>query len=106
MSFFPSPTQFFTGVIRLLNPYVLTVSTDAPLTSARQLPPTAPPNAPNIGRMYTGCGVGIDAFGSPICAHAINPPFNPSSGLIPKNAGFHKTKSANFPTSTDPTIWP
>ena len=25
------------------------------------------------------------------------------SGLTPKNAGFHKHKSANFPASTDPT---
>ena len=27
---------------------------------------TLRPNAPNIGRVYTGCGVGIEAFGSPI----------------------------------------
>ena len=25
-----------------------------------------PPNDPNIGRVYTGCGVGIEALGSPI----------------------------------------
>ncbi len=30
--------------------------------------------APNIGRGSTGCGVGIDAFASPIAAQAIMPP--------------------------------
>src|SRR4028118_2144941 len=31
------------------------------------------------------------------------PPFRIISGFTPKNAGFHKTRSANFPTSTEPT---
>ena len=53
--------------------------------------------------MASGCGVGIDALASPICAHAMNPPFNTISGLAPKNAGFHRIRSASFPTSTDPT---
>lgn len=34
----------------------------------------ARPNDPNIGRVYTGCGVGIDAFGSPMAADMGNPP--------------------------------
>jgi hypothetical protein len=32
------------------------------------------PRDPNIGRMYTGWGVGIEAFASPIWAQAILPP--------------------------------
>ena len=54
------------------------------------------PNDENIGLVYTGCGVGIDAFGSPICAQAILPPINIISGFAPKNAGSHKTKSARL----------
>jgi hypothetical protein len=30
-----------------------------------------------------GCGVGMEAFGSPICAHAIVPPLMTISGLAP-----------------------
>ena len=70
---------------------------------ASDVAPAARPYAPNIGRITSGCGVGIDAFASPICAHAMNPPFSTSSGFAPKNAGFHSTRSASFPTSTDPT---
>ena len=54
------------------------------------------PNDENIGLVYTGCGVGIDAFGSPICAQAILPPISIISGFAPKNAGSHKTKSARL----------
>ena len=59
--------------------------------------------APNIGRGSTGCGVGIDALASPICAHAIIPPFTTTCGRTPKNAGSHSTRSASLPTSTEPT---
>ena len=45
----------------------------------------------------------MDAFGSPIGAAAIIPPLIINDGLIPKKAGFHKTKSANFPASIEPT---
>src|SRR5213076_2798122 len=45
----------------------------------------------------------MDAFGSPIAAHAIMPPFTTSSGLTPKNAGRQSTRSASLPCSTDPT---
>ena len=31
------------------------------------------------------------------------PPFSTSNGLTPKNAGFHSTRSAHLPTSTEPT---
>jgi hypothetical protein len=48
--------------------------------------------------VHTGSGVGMLALGSPILAHAIAPPFTTSSGLAPKNAGFQRTRSANFPT--------
>jgi hypothetical protein len=43
--------------------------------------------APNIGRASTGCGVGIEAFASPIAAHAMNPPLSTTSGRTPKNFG-------------------
>ena len=33
----------------------------------------------------------------------MNPPLMTSSGLTPKNAGFHSTRSASLPTSIEPT---
>src|SRR5258706_6406680 len=63
---------------------------------------SALPKAPNIGRQCTGCGVGIEALGSPICAATIEPPLMMISGLTPKNAGDHSTRSASLPFSTDP----
>ena len=61
--------------------------------------------APNIGRGSTGCGVGMDAFASPIAAQAIMPPLITACGRTPKNAGSHSTRSASLPTSTEPTSW-
>jgi hypothetical protein len=58
--------------------------------------------APNIGRGSTGCGVGIDALASPICAQAMNPPLITSAGRTPKNFGSHSTRSASLPASTEP----
>jgi hypothetical protein len=58
--------------------------------------------AANIGRYRTGSGVGIDAFGSPMAAYAIIPDFRTSSGLTPKNADFHSTRSASLPASIEP----
>jgi len=46
----------------------------------------------------TGSGVGMLAFASPMLAHAIAPPLITISGFAPKKDGFHKTRSANFPT--------
>ena len=46
----------------------------------------------------------MEAFGSPILAQAIMPPLRINSGFTPKKAGFHKTKSANLPTSTEPIM--
>src|SRR5258708_7553377 len=60
------------------------------------------PKAANIGWECTGCGVGIDAFGSPIGAATIEPPLMMHSGLTPKKAGDHSTRSASFPFSTEP----
>ncbi len=71
-------------------------------TNVRLVRALARPIAPNIGRMITGWAGGMDAFASPICAHAMKPPFTTISGLMPKNAGFQITRSASFPTSTDP----
>lgn len=47
---------------------------------------------------FTGSGVGMLAFGSPISAHATTPPLITISGFAPKKDGFHITRSANFPT--------
>ena len=61
---------------------------------------------PVVGKIktfVTQAGVGIEALGSPILDAIIIPPLIIISGLTPKNAGFHKTKSANFPFSTEPT---
>ena len=38
-----------------------------------------------------------------MAAHAMRPPLTTSSGFTPKNAGFHSTRSASLPTSTEPT---
>eukprot|EP00966_Prymnesium_polylepis_P098020 2270222-Prymnesium_polylepis.1 len=51
-----------------------------------QLGPTAFPREPNMGRITTGCGVGMDALGSPICAQAMVPPLTIISGLAPNRA--------------------
>ena len=56
-----------------------------------------------MGREYIGWGVGMDAFGSPICAMATWPPTSTISGLAPKKAGCHSTRSARLPGSTLPT---
>ena len=71
----------------------------------RRNAPTSPrrrPAAPNIGRGSTGCGVGMEAFASPIAAQAIIPPLITACGRTPKNAGSHSTRSASLPTSTEP----
>ena len=75
----------------------------APLTKWTLHESSAAPSAPNMERAITGCGVGIDALPSPIIAPAMKPPLMISSGLTPKNAGFHSTRSASFPTATEPT---
>src|ERR1700686_143788 len=60
------------------------------------------PKAANIGWQCTGCGVGIEALGSPMGAATIEPPLMMQSGLTPKNAGDHSTRSASLPFSTEP----
>ena len=64
--------------------------------------PAARPRAPNIGRMSKGWGVGMEAFASPIWAHAMKPPLITISGRTPKKAGRHRTRSAHLPASTLP----
>lgn len=98
------PLHFKTGSTHLLRPYSVPTSAAAAaaLTNAMQVFPGF--SAPNIPRMMTGSGVGILAFGSPICAQAICPPLTTISGLAPKNAGFQMTTSANLPTSKLPTL--
>ena len=36
-------------------------------------------------------------------AAAMSPPLMMTAGFAPKNAGFHSTMSASFPTAIDPT---
>ena len=61
------------------------------------------PMEPNIGIKCVGCGVGMDAFGSPIGAAAMNQLLIIKLGFVPKKAGFQRTRSAIFPISIDPT---
>src|SRR5258708_39630681 len=45
----------------------------------------------------------MEDLGSRMGAAAILPPFKTIDGLTPKTAGFHNTRSASLPASTDPT---
>ncbi len=63
------------------------------------------PKAPNCGRYMVGCGVGMEALGSPMFAQAMKPPLRMVSGFTPKKAGFQMTRSASLPTSMLPTSW-
>mmetsp|Transcript_24167 Transcript_24167/g.36728 ORF Transcript_24167/g.36728 Transcript_24167/m.36728 type:complete len:299 (+) Transcript_24167:97-993(+) len=77
-----------------------------PLTNATDVPPPSPATrgrAPNMGRIITGWGVGMLAFGSPIWAQAMVPPLMTISGLAPNMEGFHKTRSASLEGSIEPT---
>ncbi len=62
-------------------------------------------SATSAGRISTGCGVGIDAFGSPRAAHTMAPDLRTTDGRTPKNLGSHSTRSASLPGSIDPTRW-
>jgi len=55
-----------------------------------------------MGLPRRGWGVGMEALASPIWAQATNPPLSTISGLTPKYAGFHSTRSASFPSETVP----
>src|SRR5579872_3970722 len=102
MSALPILRQFRTGTRRLRRPRWPRRDSDACDTNVSEVAWVASPNDPNIGRYRTGCGVGMEAFASPIMLQAMNPPLITSSGLTPKNAGLHRTRSANFPGSTEP----
>ena len=65
----------------------------------------AEPKAPNIGRYIIGCGVGSEAFGSPMFAQTIKPPLSTSLGLAPKKAGSQSTRSAILPGAIEPSTW-
>mmetsp|Transcript_16769 Transcript_16769/g.36966 ORF Transcript_16769/g.36966 Transcript_16769/m.36966 type:complete len:207 (-) Transcript_16769:1643-2263(-) len=58
-----------------------------------------------MGRISTGCGVGMEAPGSPIWAQAMVPPLMTISGFAPNMAGCQRQISANFPTSKEPMAW-
>src|SRR6478609_1039591 len=57
----------------------------------------------DLPAILAGDGVGIEALASPMALQAMNPPLRTISGLAPKNAGFHKTRSASLPGSIEPT---
>src|SRR5215204_854757 len=80
-SAFDNARQPRTAYRFLRRPYrsVVPPSREAFDTKARAVAAPALPCAPNIGRMATGWGVGIDAFASPICDQAMNPPLMTSS---------------------------
>ena len=105
MSRLPMPRHFFTAATRFCKPSDLCTSwsTAAFERNVRLVENGARPKLPNMGLVKTGCGVGIDALGSPMAADMGKPPFRTISGFTPKKAGFHSTRSANLPTSTEPT---
>src|SRR5436190_16139797 len=105
MSFLPILRVPFTAAIGRVMPHFLATplaiaAADVKITG---LATRLLPKAPNIGRKWTGCGVGIEPLGSPIGAATIDPPISTMSGLTPKKAGAHITRSARLPTSTEPT---
>src|SRR5437868_15212091 len=99
---FPIFRQFATATGRLQRPSRSTCGSEARETNVALVACVAPPNDPNIGRYSTGCGVGIDAFASPITLQAMKPPLITISGFTPKNAGCQITRSASLPGSMDP----
>ena len=107
MSALPIVRVFFTATSGRVRPSLspMPASSAACETKVTHETASALPKAPNIGRKCTGCGVGIDAFGSPIAAAAMMPPLITSDGLTPKKAGFQTTRSASLPTSIEPTSW-
>src|ERR1700674_3464172 len=104
MSFFPMRRHLLTGRTIFFKPSFEGTPAVIAACETNVIPvvDVAVPKLPNIGRYITGCGVGMDAFGSPIALHAINPPFTTISGFAPKKAGFHSTRSASFPGSIEP----
>ncbi len=89
MSALVTPRQSSTATTRCDSPSrsASPSSTAAGDTKAIDVWPAVRPNAPNIGRGSTGCGVGIDALASPIAPHAITPPLTTTCGRTPKNRG-------------------
>ena len=100
-----TPRMFFTGAIRrrTASQSLSPSSSATGATNASDKKGATDGDAPNIGRARIGCVVGIEAFASPICAHAMSPPFRTTAGRMPKNAGFQRQRSASLPTSTEPT---
>src|SRR5947199_10242772 len=105
MSALPMLRQFSTATDCFRKPsfFGTSPSMAAADRNVRLVAAVAPPNEPNIGRYQTGCGVGIEALASPIRLQEIKPPLIIMSGLTPKNAGRHNTRSANLPGSIEPT---
>src|SRR5260370_41337695 len=93
---FPMLRHFRTATACLRSPSCWTCLSDAPDTNLTEVAWVAAPNAPNMGRYRTGCGVGMDALVSPITLQAMNPPLMIISGLTPKKAGLQTTRSARF----------
>ena len=58
--------------------------------------------AARVGRSRVGCGVVMDAFGSPSEPQTTAPPLTTISGRTAKKRGSHNTRSAILPTSIEP----
>src|SRR5262249_10592910 len=107
MLFFEMPPRVFSTATKLfwmpsdLPSPALTAALEA---NSGQLAVSERPKAANIGEEGDGCGVGIEALGSPMGAATIDPPLMTRSGLAPKNAGDHSTRSASLFFSTEPMI--
>ena len=63
----------------------------------------ASPTAPHIGRWTTGSVGKMHPLASPIADQTTKPLLITMSGLTPKKAGAHRTRSAILPGSMDPT---
>lgn len=77
----------------------------ASATKATERSAAVAPYAPNCGPRTRGSQVSVAALGSPVTPYAGKPDFRTSWGFAPKNSGRHRTMSASFPGSTEPTSW-
>ena len=97
--------MFRIGSIRRSSPSFLGTSASMASLLAKNAPRRdgALPTAPHIGRWTTGSVGKMQPLASPIADQATKPLLITISGLTPKNAGTHRTRSAILPGSIEPT---
>ena len=79
-------------------------SSAAGATNASEASAAPRPAPANIGRPNTGCGVGIEAFASPICAQAIAPPLSDDVRPDAEERADPRARGRRAcPASTEPT---